>query len=204
MIVYLGAPLTTDLLKTWSGEPHPQIPDIPSLRPFQVDPEQKTAGVAWRRLVDSVDSLSQELADTTMDSRSPEDLFLERSLQIFDNDNDEMDIDYVSEQSDDSVSQIPLPAGYDFDMNEITELEDLPGMNINLQRNYSVIVAITSISPSQTITTKYGKTIPLVKVIVADQTKSQFEIACWENMAILAQSMRTNDIIYFRGNTRLS
>jgi hypothetical protein len=206
MIVYMGAPLKADLMRTWTGGPPSPTQDIPNLRPFQVDPQLKTEGVAWRRLGDPVDSLSQELADTTMDLRSPEDLFLERSLRIFNNDiddQDEMD-DYESpEDSNWSISQMspPFPTGYDFDMNEITELEELPSININLQRNYSVIVAITEISPTQTITTKYGKTIPLVKLIVADQTRSNLEIACWETMALLAQSLRTHDIIYFRGIT---
>jgi hypothetical protein len=200
----MGAPLTADLLKTWTGESPPPTQDIPSLRPFQLDPQQKTDGVAWRRLADPVDSLSQELADTTMDPNSQQDFFLERSLQIFNNeqDQDEMDINY-SFGSDISLSQIstPFPTSYDFDMNEITELEDLPNIRIHPQRNYSIIVCITDLLPTQIITTKYGNTIPLVKLIVADQTKSQFEIACWENMAILAQSMRTHDIVYFRGTT---
>ena len=114
-----------------------------------------------------------------------------------------MDFDY----SELSVSQISTPflTGYDFDVNEITELEDLPEANIvtkTLQRKYSIIVAITEISPCQQVTTKYGNSISLVKLIVADQTKANLEIACWENMALLAQNIRTDDIVYFRGIPR--
>ena len=207
MIVFLGAPSARDVLKTWKGHTLPPIENESSLRPFQIDPLQSTTGAAWRRLTDPVDSLSQELAETTVESSQlQEDLFLERSLQIFtddyddDDDDDGMDFEY----SELSVSQVSTPflTGYDFDINEITELEDLPEANIvgkTLQRKYSIIVAITEISPCQQVITKYGNSISLVKLIVADQTKANLEIACWDNMALLAQNMRTNDIVYFRG-----
>ena len=212
MIVFLGAPSVKDALSTWKTSA-PENEESACLRPFEIDPLQKTTGVAWRRLADPVDSLSQELAESTMESRPPEDLFLERSLQIFtdeydddddDDDDNEMDICNLSDYSELSVSQISTPflTGYDFDVNEITELEDLPAANIvnkTLQRKYSLIVAIVEISPCQHIITKYGKSISLVKLIVADQTNPHLEIACWEQMAVLAQNMRTNDIIYFRG-----
>jgi hypothetical protein len=210
MIMFLGAPTLNDVLKTWKSHSPPQYEETPSLRPFKIDPSQKTTGVAWRRLVDPVESLSQELAETTMQSRVPEDLFLERSLQIFtdecdDDDNDgEMDLCNPADYSELSVSQIytPFLTGYDFDVNEITELEDLPEaktVNSTPQRKYSIIVAILEISPCQQITTKYGKSVSLVKLILADQTNPHLEIACWEHMAVLARNLRTNDIVYFRG-----
>lgn len=210
MIVFLGAPSAKDALSTWKTNAS-ENEESACLRPFEIDPLQKTTGVAWRRLADPVDSLSQELAESTVESQLPEDLFLERSLQIFtdeydddDDDDNEMDICNLADYSELSVSQISTPflTGYDFDVNEITELEDLPAANIvnkTLQRKYSLIVAIVEISPCQQIITKYGKSISLVKLIVADQTNPHLEIACWEQMSVLAQNMRTNDIIYFRG-----
>jgi len=209
MIVFLGAPSARDVLKTWKGHKFPQDEDISSLRPFEIDPLQRTPGAAWRRLTDPQDSLFQELAKSTVESSRLPDLFLERSLEIFtneyyndDNDDDIMDFEY----SDLSISQVSTPflTTYDFDVNEITELEDLPEPDIvakTLQRRYSIIVAITDMSPYQYVTTKYGNAISFVKLIVADQSKANLEIACWENMARAAQNMRINDIIYFRGNT---
>ena len=206
-IVFLGAPSAKDALKTWKQHARPQNEDLSYLRPFEIDPLQRTTGAAWRRLTDPVDSLSQELAETTVESSLlPEDLYLERSLRIFtdeyddDGDDDEMDFDY----SELSISQVATPflTGYDFDINEITELEDIPEPNIvakTLQRKYSIIVAVTEISAHHQVTTKYGNSISLVKLIVADQTKANLEIACWANMALLAQNIRTNDIVYFRG-----
>lgn len=207
VIVFLGAPSAKDALKTWETHASSQDEDASYLRPFEIDPLQKTTGAAWRRLTDPVESLSQELAETTVElSQLPEDLCLERSLQIFtdeyddDGDDDEMDFDY-SELSVSQVSTLFL-TGYDFDINEITELEDLPEANTvakALQRKYSIIVAITAISTCQQVATKYGTSISLVKLVVADQTKANLEIACWANMALLAQNMQTNDIVYFRG-----
>jgi len=145
-----------------------------------------------------------------MQSPVLEDAFLERSLQIFtdecdDDENDgEMDLCNPADYSELSVSQIytPFLTGYDFDINEITELEDFPEakiVNNTPQRKYSIIVAILEISPCHQITTKYGKSVSLVKLILADQTNPHLEIACWENMAVLAQNLRINDIVYFRG-----
>lgn len=207
MLVFLGAPSIKDVLKSWNGQA-PQNENIGLLKPFEIDLLQKTTGAAWRRLGDPLDSLSQELAETTMDSQVPENLFLERSLEIFTNEYDEEDEDMdtcnLAEYSELSISQIPTPSltGYDFDVNEITELEDLPDANIvnkTLQRKYSIIVAVIEAIPPQQITTKYGKSISLVRLIVADQTNPYLEIACWENMATLAQNLRTNDIVHFRG-----
>jgi hypothetical protein len=203
--VFLGAPTKEEVMKTWKGEPIPQTDDLASLPPFRVEGEQKTEGVVWRRLADPVESLSQELAETTMEARTP-DPFLERSLRIYDEDeeNKSMDITNPSEYSELSISQISTPflTGYDFDVNEITELEDLPSADsIHRHRadNYSIIVVVTEVSALQTVATKYGKSVPLVKLVVADQTKSNFEIACWDTMASLCQSLRPTDIVYFRG-----
>jgi hypothetical protein len=206
-IVFLGAPTANEAMETWTGEPVPPIEDIASLSPFKIDPQQSTKGVAWRHLADPadpVDSLSQEFAD--LQTRTLDDIFLEQSLRVYDADvddyEDEMDPD-PADYSEISLSQVPTPflTGYDFDVNETTELEDLPAVTAhNFRQNYSVVVVIQEISPVQMITTKYGKTIPLVKLIVADQTISTFEVACWENLATLTQSMRRNDIIHFRGS----
>jgi hypothetical protein len=210
MIVFLGPPSVKDVLKTWKG--HYQHVDDTCLEQFEIDPLQRTTGVAWRRLFDPVDSLSQELAETTMDLQVPENLSLERSLEIFtneyDEDDDSVDSFNPADYSELSVSQVSTPflTGYDFDINEITELEDLPDANTvanGLQRKYSIIVAIVEISQCQLVTTKYGNSISLVKLIVADQTRAHLEIACWEHMALLAQRMRTNDVIYFRGTSNL-
>ena len=211
-IVFLGAPSAEEALKTWKGhnlpEHYPQNEgDVARLPEFEIDSSHRTEGVVWRRLTDPVKSLSQELAETTMESRTPEEVFLERSLQIFHDDGDdedeEMDID-VSEISIFPRSQISTPflTGYDFDVNEITELEDLPPANKvtkNLSRNYSLLVAIQEITQFQLVKTKYGKEIALVKLIVADQTTSGLEVACWDQMALVAENMRVDDIVYFRG-----
>lgn len=202
-IVFLGAPTAKEAMETWKGEPITQTDDISSLPPFQIDPQQSTE-VAWRHLTDPVDSLSQEFAD--LHTRTLDDIFLEQSLRVYDADlddnEDEMDLDPV-DYSEVSLSQIASPflTGYDFDVNEITELEDLPTITAhNFRQNYSIIVAVQEIFPAQVVRTKYGKSIPLVKLIVADQTVSNFEIACWEAMATLTQSMRINDILHFRGD----
>jgi hypothetical protein len=203
-VVFLGAPTAKEAMDTWKGDPIPQTDDISSLPPFQIDPQQSNE-IAWRHLTDPVDSLSQEFAD--LQTRTLDDIFLERSLRVYDADvgenESEMDLDPVV-YSEVSISQIASPflTGYDFDVNEITELEDLPTVSAhNFRQNYSIVVAVQDISPVQIITTKYGKSIPLVKLIVADQTVSNFEIACWEAMATVTQSMRINDIIHFRGNS---
>jgi hypothetical protein len=209
-IVFLGAPTAKEAMRTWKADnispAEEQTENVSSLRPFEIDPSHRTKGVTWRRLTDPIESLSQELAETTMEPQYPEDLFLERSLEIFTtedlDDEEEMDIYNPIEYSDISLSQIPFLTGYDFDINEVTELEDLPPphkVTEYTQKKFSIIVVITEISACQRVTTKYGKTIPLVKLIVADQTQSNLEIACWENMAMLTQSMRIDDIIYFRG-----
>jgi len=148
-----------------------------------------------------------------MESHFVEDPLLERSLRIYTNDahvdEDDMDTSLTAANSETSISSIynsQFLTGYDFDVNEITELEDLPSANAvarNLQRNYSIIVAITEICACKEINTKFGKTIPLVKLIVADQTRSNLEIACWDVMANLTQSMRKDDIILFRGTVQL-
>jgi hypothetical protein len=205
--VFSGAPSVKDVLNTWNDHNTPQNDDDSALPPFEIDPQQRTPGVAWRRLVDPVDLSSQELAETAGELQSPEDLFLEQSLQIFtqsEDEEDEMDVCDPAEYSEISVSEISTPffTGYDFDINEITELEDIPPADIvsrNPQKKYSIIVAILEMSPCQIVTTKFGRSIALVKLTVADQTRSGLEIACWENMAMLAQTMRADDIIYFRG-----
>jgi len=115
-----------------------------------------------------------------------------------------MDICYGSDISILSGSQgsSPFPTGYDFDVNEITELEDLPsaiGVRKNFSKNYSIIVSIQEITSLRMVTTKYGSTIPLIKLVVADQTASGLEIACWDQMATNAQTMRIDDIVHFRG-----
>ena len=206
-IVFLGAPTKEEVMKTWKGKSVPQTNDLASLPPFQISPEHKTAEgeVAWRRLADPIDSLSQELAETTVDIRTPDD-FLERSLRIYDEDETDQtnDLTHISDYSELSISQISTPflTGYDFDVNEITELEDLPSAEtVHRHRadNYSLIVAVTEISACQTVSTKYGRSVSLVKLVVADQTRLNFEIACWNAMAMLTQSLRAQDIIYFRG-----
>jgi hypothetical protein len=205
MIVFLGAPTAKDIISTWDEPPLPQDDDTSNLPPFKVDPQQITTGVTWRRLADPVESLSQELAGTSMESHLLEDPLLERSLRIYTNDinddEDDMEVD-ASENSESTSIYTPFLTGYDFDVNEITELEDLPPANVvarNLHRNYSIIVAITAILPCQHVTTKFGKSIALVKLTVADQTRANLEIACWDAMAGLTQSMRKDDIIFFRG-----
>jgi len=202
MIVFLGAPTAKDITSTWDEPPLPQDDDTSNLPPFKVDPQQITTGVTWRRLADPVESLSQELAGTSMESHLLEDPLLERSLRIYTNDiNDDEDMDVDASENSESSIYSPFLTGYDFDINEIIELEDLPLANVvarNLHRNYSIIVAITAILPCQHVTTKFGKSIALVKLIVADQTRANLEIACWDAMAGLTQSMRKDDIIFFR------
>lgn len=208
MIVFLGAPTAKDILKTWDKPALSQNDDTSDLPPFMLDPQNKTSGVAWRRLADPVDSLSQELAETSMEPHLIEDPLIERSLRIYNTDTkdgeDDMDISETAENSELSISSVytPFLTGYDFDVNEITELEDLPSANVvahNLNRNYSIIVALTDMTPCQHVTTKFGKSISLVKLMVADQTRTNLEIACWDAMASLTQSMRKDDIVYFRG-----
>jgi hypothetical protein len=199
MIVFLGAPTLEHVLKTWNGEPVPQTDDYNTLPPFQVD-QFKTNGVAWRRLKDPIDGLSQDIADVAVSPPAYADDFLERSLLIFNDEPDDamMDVDYSAVD----ISQFcsPFLTGYDFDINEITELEDIAQTHlIRPSRNYSLAVVIKEISPCQTVETKYGKSVPFAKLVVADQTASDFELACWESMAILSQSMRQHDIVYFRG-----
>lgn len=207
IIVFSGPPSVKDILSTWEDQNVPQDDDDSTLPMFEIDPQQRTLGVAWRRLIDPDDPSTQELAETAVELQSPEDLLLERSLRMFtesDDEEDEMDIGDSEEYSEISVSQVSTPffAGYDFDINEITELEDIPPAEIvtkNPLRKYSIIVAITEISPCQLVTTKYGRLIRLVKLVVADQTRSELGIACWEHMATFAQSLRADDIVYFRG-----
>ena len=207
MIVFLGAPSAKDVLKTWKGDPIPEDEDISSLPPFEIDPLHSTGRIAWRRLVDPMDTLSQELAESTMECN--DDSFIERSLQIYDDDDEggEGDADDEMDTYEPLIlSQISTSflTGYDFDVNEITELEDLPTankVNTTVKNKYSIIVVITDVSSCQLVTTKYANSIPLVKLVVGDQTKSRFEVACWGDMAIKAQAMRRNDIAYFRGNS---
>jgi hypothetical protein len=210
LIVFLGAPTAKEALSTWTGG-LPVSQDDTNLPLFSVDSRERTSGVTWRHLVDPVESLSQELSQASVRPTTPEDGFLERSLRLFNyddaDDGDDMDLCDMSELSDFSFSQIGTPfiKGYDFDINEIMELQDLPPANVVMhspQRNYSFIVAILAISPCQTVDTKYGKSIALVKLSVADQTKSNLEIACWENMARMALSLRVDDIVYFSGLSR--
>ena len=212
IIAYLGAPSVDDVLKTWKDEVVMDT-DTADLPEFKIDPRQRTTEVVWRHLAsirgDSVESLSQELAETSVDSTG-QGLYLERSLQIFTNryddgegeeQDDEMDQCDPSEWSEVSIST-PQLAGYDFDVNEITELEDLPKADAifaTFHRQYSIIVAIVEISPCQLVITKFGESINLVKLVVADQTWPNFEIACWDRMASFAQTLRVDDIIQFRG-----
>jgi len=211
VIIYLGAPSVDDVLKSWKNEDVTNT-DTADLPEFEIDPTQKTTEIAWRHLPsisdDPVESLSQELADTLDSTR--EDLHLERSLEIFTNrynedheegEDDEMNLCYPSEWSEVSFLT-PQLAGYDFDVNEITELEDIPEANAvlaTLHKQYSIIVAIVEISPCQLVMTKFGKSINLVKLVVSDQTRPNFEIACWDRMASFAQTLRVDDIIQFRG-----
>jgi hypothetical protein len=212
LIIYLGAPSVDDVLKNWSGEDVESPIDSSELPEFTINPSQRTTDIVWRHLVnpaDDVESLSQELAETTVDA-SRGDLYLERSLQIFtnrydndvdENEDDEMDLCHPSEYSELTIST-PILAGYDFDINEISELEDLPDATSVLSilhKKYSIIVAVVEISPCQLVTTKFGKSISLIKLVVADQTCANFEIACWDQMASFAQTMRVNDIIHLRG-----
>jgi len=209
IIVYLGAPSVDDVLK----DEVVTDTDTADLPEFKIDPRQRTTEVCWRHLAsisgDPVESLSQELAETSVDSTG-QGLYLERSLQIFtskyddgegEEQDDEMDQCDPSEWSEVSIST-PQLAGYDFDVNEITELEDLPKADAifaTSHRQYSIIVAIVEISPCQLVITKFGESINLVKLVVADQTWPNFEIACWDRMASFAQTLRVDDIIQFRG-----
>lgn len=209
IIVYLGAPSGDEVLKTWKNEDESNS-DTAELPEFTINPVQCTADIAWRRLGNPsdnpVESLSQDFEETTVIS-TRDDLYLERSLQIFTNsyekeeEDDEMDLCHPSEYSELSIPT-PQLAVYDFDINEITELEDLPDASAvlaSLHKSYSIIVAVVEISPCQLVTTKFGKSIFLVKLVVEDQTCSNFEIACWDQLASFAQTMRVNDIIHFRG-----
>jgi hypothetical protein len=208
-----------DVLKNWSDEHLNDPNDGSELPEFTTNPSQRTTDIVWRHLVnpaDDVESLSQELAETTVDASRDGDLYLERSLQIFTNrydddlgvdanEDDEMDLCHPSEYSELTIST-PTLAGYDFDINEISELEDLPDANSvlpTLHKKYSIIVAIVEISPCQLVTTKFGKSISLINLVAADQTCGNFEIACWDQMASFAQTMRVNDIIHLRGKSSL-
>jgi len=209
-IIFLGAPTATQAMQSWRASRPPAPPNPSPPRPFEINPLHRTTGVTWRRLTDPVDSLSQDLADTTMETRSPEDLFLERSLQVYDHDSlcEEMDIYYPAEESEVSEVSIlssPFLTGYDFDVNEIVELEELPlPERISAQTSVSIIVAISEVGMTQVVTTKYNKQINLVKLVVQDQTRQGFEIACWDGMATLTQSLHVNDIVHFRGPLPLS
>ena len=99
-----------------------------------------------------------------------------------------------------SILSSPFLTGYDFDVNEIVELEELPPPErITAQTSVSIIVAISEVGMTQVVTTKYNKQINLVKLVVQDQMRQGFEIACWDGMATLTKSLHVNDIVHFRG-----
>jgi len=58
---------------------------------------------------------------------------------------------------------------------------------------------VRQVGPRETVMTKFGRSIDLVKVIVGDQTRERFEVVCWDSVALLTQNLRVNDIVYFRG-----
>jgi|SRR5271156_5092625 len=211
-IIFLGAPRAKDIVKTWTTPDGPKISlpkteDVASLPPFQIDPTQTSRNVAWRRLADPVQSLSQEFAETSFGPPTVEPSFIDRSLQGFYNyDDDEMDLHDLPASLHEGLetSQIPSPflAGYDFDINEITELEDLPtarSISGASLRRFSLVVAVMETHPCELVATRFGTSINLTKLIVGDLTRQHFEIACWDNMARVVQKIRVNDIVYFRG-----
>lgn len=215
-IVFLGAPTSAEAMKSWHPPPSPPpthaTTTTPVLPSFQVDPEQHTQGPTWRRLTDPIDSLSQDLSQTSILPRSSSDPFLERSLQIYDHDNDHSDFDEMdtvqetnhemSEYASFQISQVSSPflTGYDFDVNEITELDELPMPGkISPRTSVSLVVAVREVGRRETVMTKFGRSIELVKLIVGDQTRERFEVVCWDSIATLTQSLRVNDIVHFRG-----
>lgn len=211
-IIFLGAPRAKDIVKTWKAPDGPEISlsktaDVASLPPFEIDPTHASRNVAWRRLPDPLHSLSQEFSETNFGPPTVEPSFIDRSLQgYYNNDDDEMDLHDLPSSVNDGrdTSQIPSPflAGYDFDINEITELEDLPSARTisgDSSRRFSLVVAVMETQGCELVATKFGTSINLTKLIVGDLTRQQFEIACWDDMATVAQKIHVHDIVYFRG-----
>jgi hypothetical protein len=207
-IVFLGAPTSAEAMKSWHPPPSPHT-HTTALPPFQIDTDQRTQGPTWRRLTDPIDSLSQDLSQTRILPRWSSDPFLERSLQIYDDelensDAEEMDTTFLdlSEYSSLLISPncSPFLTGYDFDVNEITELEEIPvAGKVSSRMSVSFVVAVREVGRRETVMTRFGRSIELVKVIVGDQTRERFEIVCWDSIATLTQSLRVNDIVHFRG-----
>src|SRR2546423_2353116 len=208
-IVFLGAPTSAEAMKTWHPPPLSPSSQPARLPTFQIDPEQRTQGPTWRRLTDPIDSLSQDLSQTSLLPISTSDPFLERSLQIYDHEGDS-DTEMEQETSHHDTSESPFPqispipspflTGYDFDINEITELDEIPSAGwISARMSVSLIVAVREIGFREMVMTRFARRIELVKVIVGDQTKERFEVVCWGGIAILCQSLRVNDIVHFTG-----
>src|SRR6202043_1076835 len=99
-IVFLGAPTSAEAMKSWHPPPSSPQTHNTVLPPFQIDLDQRTQGPTWRRLTDPIDSLSQDLSQTRILPRWSSDPFLERSLQIYDDevensDAEEMDTTFL-------------------------------------------------------------------------------------------------------------
>lgn len=89
----------------------------------------------------------------------------------------------------------PLPS-------HLSDLEDIPPAryitSINPQTiTLNLIVGIISIAQPRTVTTRWGRTLSLVEILVCDETKSGFAVTFWlENAAEEAVSaLRRQDVV---------
>jgi hypothetical protein len=186
---------------------------------ISVDRLETAPTVAWRKLTSVKEPSPSPLAaewspqylsaDISMSPHFPDDAHLDRSFQVYtqyeeldDDDDDELMQNWTPLEV--SFDQVPTTlTAFDFDVNQITELDDLPPPNQVGQHpstSYSFLVVISKTSPCEIVTTKYGKSVSLVKLNVADQSITNFEITCWGKLAVEASnSLQPDDIVYFEG-----
>lgn len=98
---------------------------------------------------------------------------------------------------DGSMAPPPLPA-------HLSDLEDIPSapriVALNPQTvTLNLIVGVISIAQPRTITTRWGRTLTLLEILVGDETRSGFAVTFWVDQKIASEAqvtrLRRQDVV---------
>jgi hypothetical protein len=102
-----------------------------------------------------------------------------------------------SEEQPNQMAPPPIPP-------HLSDLEDVPPARYIMQINpqtvtVNLIVGIISIAQPRTVTTKWGKSMSLIEILVGDETKSGFAITFWLSRDAMVTSrvsrLRNQDVV---------
>lgn len=104
---------------------------------------------------------------------------------------------FLTTSSKSSRAPPPIPC-------HLSDVEDVPSARLVLELDpqkitVNIIVGIISIAQPRTVTTRWGRTLSLIEVLVGDETKSGFGITFWLSSDSISQSqlslLRRQDVV---------